>query len=240
MPKIYKKKFVKKSKKFVKKSKKVTSNSKLISLIKSISLKQSETKKCHSVAENLKLYHNVPGIRFSFLRTSQGITDADTGANSYANRIGDEIIARGIGIKLWIANKLDRPNVMYRIIVFKYESSLTPTATLLFKGANGNKMMDNLNKETITVMYQKIFSLQTGLSASGDAAGSPFVGKECHTYRKIWIPLKNQKVLYNDGGQVPKFLDYGFAIVPYDSYGTLTTDNIASYAIEYNLYFKDP
>jgi len=217
-----------------------TSQKSLVALIKKVSLKQCETKTCHSIAENLQLYHNVPHIRFSLLRTSQGITDADTGTNSYSNRIGDEIVARGIAIKLWIANKLDRPNIMYRLVVCKYESSITPTSSLIFKGANPNKMMDNLNKEKITIVYQKIFSLQTGMSAAGDAAGNPFVGKECHTYRKIWIPLNNKKVLYDDGGQVPKFTDYLFTITPYDSYGTLTTDNVASYAFEYNLYFKDP
>jgi len=212
----------------------------LATMIKNISLKNSETKTTHQIGENLQLYHNTPNIRFSLLRTSQGITDADTGLNSYSNRIGDEIIARGISIKLWIANKLDRPNVMYRLCVVKYESSITPTASLIFKGANPNKMMDNLNKEKITVIYQKIINLQTGLAAAGDAAGSPFVGKECHTYRKIWIPLKDRKIKYDDAGQVPKFTDYLFCITAYDSYGTLTTDNIASFAWEYNFYFKDP
>lgn len=240
-----KKSFVKKSgKKNFKKSgkrlsKRTYKKGSLVSLIKKISLRNVETKTTHQIGENLQLYHNTPNIRFALLRTSQGTGDSDTGLNSYAARIGDEIMARGISIKLWIANKLDRPNVMYRLVVFKYESSVTPTATLLFKGANPNRMMDNLNKEVITVVYQKIINLQTALSAAGDAAGNPFVGKECHTYRKIWIPLKNKKIHYNDGGQVPKFIDYGFAIIPYDSYGTLTTDNIASFAWEYNFYFKD-
>jgi len=213
--------------------------SSLVSLIKKITLKNVETKSAHSIAENLQLYHNTVLFRSQLLRTSQGTADSDTGTTSFAARIGDELQARGISIKLWIANKLDRPNVMYRLVVFKYESSLTPTSTTLFKGANPNKMMDNLNKEVITPVYQKIINLQTGLAAAGDAAGNPFVGKECHTYRKIWIPLKDKKIHYNDGGQVPKFIDYAFAITPYDSYGTLTTDNIASVAFEYNFYFKD-
>lgn len=235
--KLRKKTFKKVSRKIVRKSK--TSNKKLIALIKSVSLKNVETKTTHSLAENLQLYHNTPNLRFAFLRTSQGTSDTDTGANYYANRIGDMLMARGISIKLWIANKLDRPNVMYRLVVFKYQSTTTPTGAIAYVGANPNKMMDNLNKEVITPVYQKIINLQTALSASGDAAGNPFVGKECHTYRKIWIPLKNQKIIYDNGGQVPKHYDYAFMITPYDSYGTLTTDNIASYAFEYHFYFKD-
>jgi len=38
----------------------------------------------------------------------------------------------------------------------------------------------------------------------------------------------------------PKFIDYGVCIVPYDAWGTLETDNIASVTWSYKLYFKDP
>jgi len=233
----YKKKPVYK-KKTTYKRKGISKRSSLVSLIKSISLKQVETKTTHRIEENLNIYHNIGYIFTNLLKTTQGITDTDTGVNAYANRLGDEVIARGISIKLWVANKNDRPNIMFRMGVFKYQAGSIPTLSQIFTGANGNRMMDKLDNEYITIVYQKIFNLQAGVSGLL-TSGSGFVNKEAHTYRKIWIPLKNKKLVFNNGGSVPKFIDYGFFIVPYDSYGTLTTDNVASFAYEQQLYFKD-
>lgn len=232
-----------KKKSYVKKRgvRRVSRKSSLISLIKKVSLKNVETKSTHTIHENVNINHNTGYIYTNLLKTSQGITDTDTGTSAYANRIGDELLARGISIKLWIANKLDRPNVMYRIGVFKYQAASVPTLSQIFTGANGNRMMDNLDKEFITVVYQKIINLQTGVSGTlpiGSDA-TKWAQKEAHKYLKLWIPLKNKKILYNNSGSVPKFIDYGFFIVPYDSYGTLTTDTIASFAYEQQFYFKD-
>lgn len=234
--KIYKKKA---TKKFTKRSN-TTSTKSLVKLIKSVSLKSAETKSTHQVTENQQLYHNTPSQFTGLCNTSQGITDTETGGSSFSNRIGDAVVARGISLKLWIANKLDRPNVMYRLVVYKHQSLSGPTATGIFKGANGNRMMDDINKELVSVVYQKIINLQTGLAAAGDASGNPFIGKECHTYRTIWIPLKNKQIVYNDSGSTPKFFNYAFSITPYDSYGTLITDNIASLNFQHKFYFKDP
>lgn len=206
----------------------------LVNLIKKVSLRNVETKSVHKVQENININHNSGSIHTNLLKTEQGITDTDTGTSAYSNRIGDELIARGLSIKLWIANKKDRPNVMYRMVVFRYQSQSVPTLASCFTGANGNRMMDQIDKEYITVIYQKIFNLQNNI-AFADAAHT----REAHTYRKIWIPLRNKKLVYNNGGTIPKFTDIGFFIVPYDSYGTLTTDNISSYAFEYQFYFKD-
>jgi len=227
----YKKKYVKKT---AKRYSKKTGTKSLVALIKKVSLKNVETKSVHRILENVNINHNGCQIYTNLLRTSQGITDTDTGAATYSNRIGDEINARGISIKLWIANKRDRPNVMYRMVVFKYATGSVPTLSSCFTGANGNRMMDAIDKEFITPVYQKIFNLQNNIAfAVADHT------REAHTYRKIWIPLKDKKIIYNNGGSLPKFIDYGFFIVPYDSYGTLTTDNIASFAFEYQFYFKD-
>jgi len=231
--KTYKKKPTYKKKRVYKK-KGLSKRSSLVSLIKSISLKQVETKTTHRIEENVNINHNSGYMYTNLLKTQQGITDTDTGSTAYANRLGDEVVARGISIKLWIANKRDRPNVMYRMGVFKYQAGSIPTLAQIFTGANGNRMMDKMDNEYITIVYQKTFNLQNNI-AFADASHT----REAHTFRKIWIPLKNKKLIYNNGGSVPKFIDYGFFIVPYDSYGTLITDNIASFAYEQQLYFKD-
>jgi len=189
--------------------KRLTRQRGLVNLIKRISLRNVETKATHKVQEDIDINHNLGFIHSNLLKTEQGLTDTDTGATAYANRLGDEVIARGLSIKLWIANKSDRPNVMYRLCVFKYQSQSIPALADCFTGANGNRMMDKLDNEYITILYQKIFNLQVGFSAAYGVTGTAGQ-KEAHTYRKIWIPLKNKKLVYNNGGSIPKFTDIGF------------------------------
>lgn len=213
----------------------------LVALIKKVSLKSCETKYNHLSSENININHNSGYIVTNLLQCGQGITDNGAGVGPIINqRVGDEIIGRGISIKMWIANKLDRPNIMYRVCVFKYQSASVPTLASLFKTGSGNKIMDDLDKEYITVVYQKIFNLQIGYSAYATGTAGDTDGREAHKYLQMWIPLKNKKIHYVDGGTLPKFNNYGFFILPYDSYGTLTTDNIASFAYQYKFYFKDP
>lgn len=211
----------------------------LVRLIKKISLGQHETKQVHRVLENINVNHNQGYAFTNLLYTTQGINDNDTGANNYNCRLGDEVQGKGISIKLWIANKLDRPNIMYRLVVFKYQSQSIPTLSSIFVGANGNKIMDDLDREYITPVYQKLFNLQVGYSAYPSGSLGDADGREAHIYKKIYIPLKDKKIHYNNGGSVPKFVDYGFALIPYDSYGTLTTDNICSFSYQMKFYFKD-
>lgn len=218
---------------------------KLVNLIKKVSLRQCETKQSFSISENQQLYHNVVSIRQDLLFTGQGITDVNTGTSSYNNRIGDTVIARGVSIKLWLANKLDRPNVMYRVVVFRFTSGDTVTTNDIYYSGSANFMLKDYNTEKIKVLYSRVVNLQVGYSGvpktnTGNTLYDP-VAKEAHKLLKIWIPLKNKKVVYeSDNSGVPKWSDIGFAIVPYDSYGTLTTDNIASFSYQTKFYFKDP
>ena len=95
-------------------------------MVKSISLRQAETKNTHQIVENTDLYHNLETIVTNLLYTRQGYADNNTGTSSYAMRIGDQVIARGLQFKFWFANKKDRPNVMYKIVFFKYYTQSTP------------------------------------------------------------------------------------------------------------------
>jgi len=230
--KIYKKKTVRK---FTK------SNKSLVALIKKVSLKPVETKSTHHIDENIQLYHNVPYIIYDNLNTTQSITDTDTTVSNFACRVGDEVIARGLSYKFWFANKLDRPNVMYKITFFKYRSGVTPSAGApYYTQGSANYMIRDLDVEKYQILKTVKFNCQTGMSARTNAAGDPFVGAEAHKAISVWIPLKNQKIKYENGTSTPRFIDYAFTIACYDSYGTLTTDNIASFAVNRKFYFKDP
>lgn len=213
----------------------------LIKLINKVSLKKAETKQGHFNEENVNMNHNSGILRTNILYTTQGTTDTETGASNFANRIGDEVIARGVKFKFWVANKSDRPNLMYRLVIFKYQSLKTPVSTDLWKGANGNKMMDDFDRESFTPLYQRIFKVQQGFSAAVAQENTAYLkSKEAFKYLSVYIPLKNQKVKYSDGGNVPKFTNVGMVLIPYDAHGTLTTDTIASVNWSYKFYFKDP
>lgn len=235
----FSKKTVKKTyrKKSVKAS--VKGRKSLVALIKKVALKPCETKNTHIIAENQQLYHNVPYLSYGGLNTTTGITEDDTGTATVNCRVGDEIILRGLSYKFWFANKLDRPNVMYKIIFYKYQSGYTPSGSdPFFAQGSSNYMIRDLNTEKYKVIKTVNFNLQT--SAQKLISQDVFAGAEAHRKVSVWIPLKNQKCKYENGSSVPRFIDYAFTVVCYDSYGTLITDNIASFAVNRKLYFKDP
>lgn len=222
-------------------SRRLSSTKKLVKLIKKVSLKQAETKHTHYIQENLQLNHNTPRFFEGQLWLTQGNTDDGSGTSFFAARIGDEIVAKGLSFKFWFANKLDRPNVMYKITFFKYQSSSVASIPLnapYFAQGTTNYMIRDLDTETYKIIKTVKFNLQT--SAQRITAADTFNGAEGHRSVNVWIPLGNKKIQYMNSSSIPRFLDIGFTVVCYDSYGTLTTDNIASFAYTRKLYFKDP
>jgi len=235
-----------KSKKYSKKSfnKRAISKAKtasLVKLIKKVSLKNTETKNTHQISENNDLNHNTQYLTTNLLYTRQGIGDNNTGTSQYSSRIGDEVIARGIQFKLWFATKKDRPNVMFKVVVFKYYSQSTPPTTI-FKGqGSSNLMLRDLDTERIKILKVKMFNINTNSTNFGYDSTWVAGQKEMHKYMKIYVPLKNAKIKYiADDSGTPMRYDIGLAVMCYDSYGTLTTDTIASYGVNVKFYFKDP
>lgn len=216
----------------------------LANKIKTISLRNCETKVSSKTVENLQLTHNGTYYENGLLTTSPGVNDPHGLDQDTRNRVGDEIIARGMKLKWWVSNKLDRPNVMYNIYVFWYNTLDTPTSSIFWCGTDGlggtmNRMLDRPNPERIKVIKKIVVNSTTQFGNLADGVGSD--GREHSYYRECWIPMNNKKIQYRrDTTGTPKNMDIGFAIVPYDAYGTLTTANIASFAFSKTLYFKDP
>lgn len=205
-------------------------------LIKRVSLSLGETKKSNQYSENIQLFHNVTNFKSNLLSTTQGTRDPEGFSQMTTNRVGDEVVARGIKIRLWLSNKADRPNVMYHIFVFRYRSELTLSDGMFWRGQDGlgsnmNRMVDQPNPERIKVIrHLKVHS--TTLFAPD---------YEKSYLREMWIPLKSRKLQYREGNStIPRFTDIGFAIVPYDAFGSGPLDNIASYAFTSCFYYKDP
>lgn len=199
-------------------------------------------------SENRQLFHNKPDYVQGFLGDlQQGIATGDQSGNSGTGtqtiRIGDSIRLKNINIRFWLSNKLDRPNCMYKGVLFWYPVDGTVQDTLVYK-TQSNKMLDRYNDKAIQILDTFIiksganYAQPTYYPAGGIVAVTGKERSELATLNKSW---KGHKVQYQKTGVVssPEMRELGFAVVCYDAYGTLQTDNIASYAYQSLVTFAD-
>ncbi|AXH75133.1 MAG: putative capsid protein [Circoviridae sp.] len=195
-----------------------------------------ETKTVGRNKENIELFHNKAFYQGGLLSTDQGIVDPNN-QQSLKARIGDEILLRNTNVRLWLSNKNDRPNVMYKCILFWYESGAQLSDAYCYF-TQTNKMLDRLNVENIGIIDQKtIFSQSSYSTGVASDAGSAKEHSQLCTLNGNW---KGKKIKYVEGAPAPADKDIGVCVVCYDAYGTLQTDNIASFAFNYVTRFQDP
>lgn len=199
-------------------------------LAKSVAMKIPEKKVFGFRQENIQLIHNKPTYLASWLSNKQGLADDNDGSAGNLVRDGDEIYLNDINVRLWLSNKSDRPNVMYKACLFWYNSDLTLTDAICYF-TQTNKMLDRYNTEQISLIDQ-----QTIFSGPSYAETEKEHSYLC-TLRGKW---KGKKIIYNEGGTKPKKRDIGMIVVCYDAYGTLQLDNIASFAYDGIIKFRDP
>jgi len=216
----------------------------------------AETKYFDVALENLQLYHNLgcspnpPGVLIPLNVTSVGAwfnpwALIDRGTDRF-NRIGEEIMPRGIAIKMYLAAKTDRPNTMFRVIVASLPKLVGTTVTtnvfdpfqIANSGVNGNNMIWPADKdEGVKFLYDKIHTI----SARGTMLATAAVagGKELTKMVKLWIKSKGRKITYATFTQVIVNRPLAVYVIPYEQYSTLTTDNIGSMAGMLRMYYKD-
>lgn len=210
----------------------------LVKLIKNVSLKQCETKYTTNTGQDLQLYHN-GGTAPQYVRI-YNLLNCDQG-QTQEQRVGDAVRAKGLAIYLWISNKLDRPNVMYRIIVYSgpRDQASIASPNNFFEGHTAHKMLDMVNTDKYKIIRSRIIQ-----PFSGDySLESGATNKEHSKLIKFYIPLKNRLIKYGNDNEVLPSLDrncLSVAIIAYDAYSTSTLDNIASFAYLTKFYFKDP
>lgn len=227
----------------------------LTNMMKTVTLRQCETKKSSLYpTATIRLAHNLANYQPNLLQTTQGVTDPQGTTNATNNRLGEEVIARGMKIKFFTQNSGDRPNVMWRLMVFWYNTIVDtagapPLNDAYFwsgtdgVGGNMNRMLDRPNTDRVKVLKDVIispanqgnFSLQSG---TGTTNPGPY---DKTNYREFWIPLNNRKIKYNgDGSQFPRFKDIGIAVLAYDATTTAQTDGLGGYQYSTTFYYKDP
>ena len=220
--------------------------------IKRVLNRNTETKYFDVADENVQVYHNmgksggaVLGAPYSDSNFFNPWSDIPPGTGR-ANRIGDKIRPVSMHIKLWLANKLDRPNIMYRIMIVRMPKSIGATVTTSNNvdpfqssqlGATGNRMITPLDKDRgVKAYYDRVFTTNVGFSY--DNINSR--GLEVHKLVNIRLRRKNaREIIYDSAAQNIVNSPLLLYVIPYDSRGTLVTDNIASYSYYMRMYYKD-
>lgn len=231
---------------------KLTSVKKITSVMKTVALKQCETKRATRFKEDITLGHNQTHYTSSLLDTVQGINNPGGGEGTLQGfiRIGNEIIARGISFKLWMENNPDHPNLMFKVIVFKYNQRLSPVLdgqtadTILWQGGDGNgsivnRMLDTIATNRVKVLFQQIVKPVPFNQLQG--ADDNIVASSKTTLIDKYINLNNMKLKYTaNNGEDPFLTNVGLAIVPYDRFATQQDIPVAKFGFSIRSYFKDP
>jgi hypothetical protein len=217
-------------------------------------MKKVETKMYNFAQENIQLQHNIgrnsnaapPLITFSSMSNFFNIWAGIGKGTASFQRIGDRITPRGMLLKIFYANKSDRVNSMFRVIIARVPKAINATATLvdnvdpfektLQLGTNGNKLLMNPDKDRgIKFLYDKIHRC-------GAQQFNHFnQGKEYTKYFRIYIKSnKSRDIIYDSTGS-SQIVNNPILmwIIPYEQYGTLETDIVASCSYEGKLYYKD-
>lgn len=256
----YKKKVViaKKKRVYKKKSSKVSPA--IVKYVKKELNKNIETKKSvYTSTDGVEIGHNgAVVLDNTLLYTSQGVTDPQN--NSLYNRVGDEINLRGVELKFMFELNERYSDVTLRIIVVKSAKYDVPTATTLFNGISGNKMLDTFNTERYTIIAQKYLKITApNTGAITTLAGATNVGSGIYDASttqyfsratklcKMWIPAskivgRSAKVVYENQTGQPKMNDYHVIVYAYSNYST--SDALGWYVARVNdfiktIYYKD-
>jgi hypothetical protein len=162
-------------------------------------------------------------------------------------RIGDKINPIGMALKFYLANKSDRPNTMYRIIVAVLPKVVGTTVTsnvfdpfqIANAGVTGNNMILPVDKDLgVKFLYDRIHRMPTDQSVGTSTGGA----KELTKIVKLWIKRKRAQPITFSGPLIGSTLvnkPLAIYCLPYEQFGTLTTDRLGSWSGYMRMYYKD-
>lgn len=195
--------------------------------------KMLETKHSnYTRTDGLEIFHNnFISLDTNMLLTTQGVEDPTT--NSSNNRIGDKIYLKGVAIKMMCEINERYSSTTWRLLIVKKSKGDTLDRSTLFNGLSGNKMLDTINTERYTILYQKYFTIKTAgqsqigaasETGAGNSSGNQ-VSSRATRIIKCWIPgkrfTKSGIITYENGTSQPKFFDYVAVLYCYSNYSTL-------------------
>lgn len=203
--------------------------------------KASEKKHYITNSANNQLYHNtgadgniVPHLT-NLLSTFQGLTQT--------TRVGDKIFSERLDFKVWVSNKLDRPNVTYRIVVLKgdqYDCLATSSISALFFPINIGDPQYNitghLNTDKFSILVDKIIN-----PFGGDYSVESGATLREHSRMITFSVPTNKSILYrSDNGQIPEGKNvYQCIVMAFDAHGTLASNDLATVNVNCIHHYRD-
>lgn len=203
----------------------------LTKAVNKIVLKKAESKHRHSDFGKTELYHNSMSVKK--LNDPTTMPTQGTGDNQ---RIGDSINLGAFYIRMLCGQKLDRHNVTWKFYVLKVPKDAAVSYATFFDAVTANVLLDSPNKDKVKVLYAKTIKK----IISPDLSGVGGADKELTFPHTIWLPYRKLLKFQADAGIVHNDSDIYLVTFVYDSYGTLTTDNIAYHQMTSTMYYKDP
>jgi len=212
--------------------------------------RESETKVSQSeIADYQQIQHNsfINIFPNNILATTPGVNDPTSGNTQ--NRIGDKITLLKCSIRMMLELNERYSDVTYRIIITKSARGDTPTINTLFKGMSGNKMLDEINYERYSVIYQKWGKIKAPNMTGGDAptiaatgsgiyvAGGQTTANYLSRATKILKINIDGKKFAKDGiiqyegpanSTLQKFFDYNVFVYAYSNYSTIAPTSLTS------------
>lgn len=215
-----------------------------------------ETKQSNFTAtDGIEIQHNnFVSLDNTVLKTTPGPFDPTL--NDADNRIGDEVMLRGVKLKFMLELNERYSDVTFRILVVKCAKGDAPVRATLFNGISGNKMLDTLNVERYTILANKYVKIKapnpgTDGAAVGGGAGYYVQNNDSTKFSratkivKMWIPgkkfSKSGIIKYEQGSSQPKFFDYHVVVYAYSNYSTLQDVWNVGRVNDYikTMYYKD-
>jgi len=213
--------------------------------------KHAETKMSQSdISDYQQIQHNsfINIFHNNLLNTSPGVNDPTSGNTQ--NRIGDKITLLKCKIRMMLELNERYSDVTYRIIITKSARGDTPTINTLFKGLSGNKMLDEVNYERYTVIYQKWGKIKAPNNSVGRApvqdatTTEPSTGIYYAAYNNVLSRATKIVKINIDGKKfakdgiiqyegpanttLQKFFDYNVFVYAYSNYNTLAPTTLTS------------
>jgi len=223
-------------------------------ITKTIETKESQWKTSANVGiehNNVEVLLKPDGGQLNPFQTILGVNDPMSSNSTDGSRIGDEITVKGLKITGFFEGALSRSKVYFRLMLIKCAKGDTINRANLFQGKSDNKMIDMINNERFTVVWQKRFNVAppNSTAQSVNAAGETEDARIGITGNRIinaYIPGRKfgrsgvLKYENANSAQV-KFYDYRLVCMAYDWYGTPQDANTVGRINElYTVcYFKD-
>lgn len=224
-------------------TRRLASRSNISRIARQVVLRAAEDKEKTTSHGKTELNHNT--LTFVGSLNSATSTHMPGQGSGDTQRNGDKIIARGFNVHMLLGQKNDRPNVTFRVIVVAQRPGTgVLNYAALFKNVSGNGMLDEINTDKVTVLYQRYWkplkSLGNTTLVHPPVGEDYYDGREYTFTKKFFISRKKMYKFEEDGSMVHNDKELYLYVLPYDAYGTLGADNIAYVQVWSKFKFKDP